>query len=371
MIKSRLPGINTVRKRLADRTIRTYYYHRESGRRLKGKPDTPEFVTSYSQAESLRQKRLEGTCAGLIREFLGSAEFNSDLAESTQKEYRRLLTVVEKKFGDVPVAVMADPRFGGDALAWRDEIAASKPREADNRMVVFARVLSWAKKRHLIAANCLDGYVRIHRANRAESIWLPEHVEAFQRAASPESWAVFFMALQTGLRQGDLRLLPWSAYDGHAISWRITKRRKGSAGVRVTIPCTIALRALLDQLPRNGPLILTTKTGLAWTKRHLARQFENARDVAARQFPEIAKLHFHDLRGTAITMLAEASASIPEIAAITGHSYRTINSILERYLPRTRHLAEMAISKLENSNRTDFANRLQTGGSVTTKGHRK
>jgi hypothetical protein len=62
-------------------------------------------------------------------------------------------------------------------------------------------------------------------------------------------------------------------------------------------------------------------------------------------------------------MLAEAGASVPEIAAITGHSYRTVNSILEKYLPRTRHLAEMAMAKLENSGRTDFANRLQTSSS--------
>jgi hypothetical protein len=70
-------------------------------------------------------------------------------------------------------------------------------------------------------------------------------------------------------------------------------------------------------------------------------------------------------------MLAEAGATVPEIAAITGHSYRTITSILERYLPRTKHLAEMAISKLENSGRTDFANRLQTSPSTVGKGDAK
>jgi hypothetical protein len=70
-------------------------------------------------------------------------------------------------------------------------------------------------------------------------------------------------------------------------------------------------------------------------------------------------------------MLAEAGASVPEIAAITGHSSRTINSILEKYLPRTRHLAEMAMAKLENSGRTDFANRLQTGSSQQKEGEAK
>ena len=67
-------------------------------------------------------------------------------------------------------------------------------------------------------------------------------------------------------------------------------------------------------------------------------------------------------------MLAEAEASVPEIAAITGHSYRTINSILEKYLPRTRQLAETAMAKLENSGRTNFANRMQTDPAQKKKG---
>ena len=133
------------------------------------------------------------------------------------------------------------------------------------------------------------------------------------------------MALHTGLRQGDIRRLPWSAYDGGAITWRISKRQKGAAGVRVAIPCTTSLKSLHDGLPRRGPLILTTAGGRAWQKRYLAHQFEGIRSAAAQRAPEIAQLHFHDLRGTAITLLAEAGASVPEIAAITGHSYRSIS----------------------------------------------
>ena len=70
-------------------------------------------------------------------------------------------------------------------------------------------------------------------------------------------------------------------------------------------------------------------------------------------------------------LIAEPRHFGPEIAAITGHSYRTINSILEKYLPRTRHLTEMAMAKLENSGRTEFANRLQTGSSQLKKGEVK
>jgi len=370
-MRAKFPGINIVRKVLADGSVRYYYYHRDTGTRLDGNPGSAEFIASYAEAEKKRLERHVGLCAGLIRAYLTSPDFVNLLAPSTQKEYRRLLTAIEAKFGTVPIAAMADPRFAGDALEWRDEIATTKPREADNRMIVFGRLLSWGKKRHKISANVLEGYERIYRTDRSDKIWLPEHIAAMQQVANPELWPVFLGGLYTGLRQGDLRKLPWSAYDGQAITWNITKRRKGSAGVKLRIPCTNALRSLLDSLPRRGPLIFTTTTGRAWQKRYLARQFEVARARAGEGLPEIADLHFHDLRGTAITMLAEAGATVPEIAAITGHSYRTITSILERYLPRTKHLAEMAIAKLENSGRTDFANRLQTGPSAAKKGEAK
>lgn len=57
---------------------------------------------------------------------------------------------------------------------------------------------------------------------------------------------------------------------------------------------------------------------------------------------------FNDLRGTAVTRLALAGCSTPEIAAITGHSLRSVETILDRrYLHRDQGLAESAIAKLE------------------------
>jgi len=91
---------------------------------------------------------------------------------------------------------------------------------------------------------------------------MPDHIAAIRQVASPEFWPLFLGALftglrqgDTGLRQGDLRNLPWSGYDGTAITWRVTKRRRGDAGVKLTIPCAAALRSLLESLPRRGPLI--------------------------------------------------------------------------------------------------------------------
>ncbi|WP_348271072.1 hypothetical protein [Methylobacterium sp. Leaf93] len=71
-------------------------------------------------------------------------------------------------------------------------------------------------------------------------------------------------------------------------------------------------------------------------------------------------LHFHDLRGTAVTMPSKAGGNPQQIATITGHSLKTVNVILDRYLART----DQAIFSWENSPRTKSANRPQTSAQV-------
>jgi len=56
---------------------------------------------------------------------------------------------------------------------------------------------------------------------------------------------------------------------------------------------------------------------------------------------------FMDLRRTAVVHLARAGCSVPEIAAITGHSVSLAVSILEVYLPRDSEMAAAAIAKLD------------------------
>jgi integrase len=149
--------------------------------------------------------------------------------------------------------------------------------------------------------------------------------------------AALMLAMHTGQRQGDLLRLPWSGYDGEHITLK-----QGKGGKTVSVRCTAALKTLLDAMPKRGLLILTTTSGRAWKK----RWFNDCWLDTVRQ-AEIRDLHFHDLRGTAITMLAEAGCTVPEIAAVTGHTLKHVTHVLETYLARTRHLADAAIVKLE------------------------
>lgn len=372
MVRARLQGINTVKKRLADGSVRLYYYHRATGRPLTGKPGSPAFLSDYAAAEKSMRDRLAGTFNGLIRDYTLSPEFEK-LAESTQKEYRRMLIKAESRFGNMPIAALEDPRVRQDFMAWRAEVARSSgDREADNRLSVTSAMLTWARDNGQVTQNHIAGFRRLYHSDRSEIIWFPEHVEAFMKVAPIELQRALILAIHTGQRQGDLLRLSWNNYDGQNISLRQRK-----TGARIETPCTAALKAMLDSIPRETAVILATKTKISWKSRHFRAEWQKASIAAGLDrvtlpgFEGPQKLHFNDLRGTAVTMLAEAGCTVPHIASITGHSLKTVTSILERYLARTRVLASEAIVLFENAKATRFANRLQTRTPTLKKGDAK
>lgn len=355
MRRDRIKGVNRSVKRLADGTRRVYYYHRLSGIRLEGDYGSPEFIASFADAERrLRDGRVQrhgATLKTLISGFLGSVDFNA-LRDSTKTEYRRLLGYAEADFGDFPLEALKDPRTRGELLAWRDKLAvAGKLREAENRLTLLARVFSWGIDRGSITINPLLSWGRSYKADRADKVWTPDHVEAFTAVASKEMALALYVALYTGQRQGDLLRLTWSSYSDGVL------RLKQSKGNRhVAVPCIPFLKSMLDELrdgDRPSTHILTSAHGQPWKKRAFSGSFKEACDAAG-----ISGLTFHDLRGTAVTMLADAGCSEAEIVSITGHTLASAHDILERYLSRTTAQSRAAMTKLENHLRTTSANRV-------------
>lgn len=343
----RIRGVNKVAAKLAGGRTATYYYHRASGARLAGKPGSPEFIAALAAAQEKAPDRSPGTLSGLIRKFEGTAKWRK-LRESTQKEYRRIFKFWDAKFGSVPNKALEAKLFRQKVLEWHDEFSAEKPREADNRVTILARVLSWGAKDGPLAVNVLDGFERAYESDRSDKIWLPEHIEAFLGSAGPEMQLAMALALHTGQRQADIRRMAWTNYDGERIQIRQGKGRR-----LVTIPCTRALKTTLDGLKRRGTLILTTTTGGAFKARWFGRKWDDA--FKASGITE--DLHFHDIRGTTVTMLFEAGCTVAEAASITGHTLRTAQEILDRYLSRTSALADNAIVKFENRMEQERAKR--------------
>ena len=353
-MRLRLKGINSITKRLANGSVRTYWYAWKGGPPLRGKPGTPEFVHSYNEAIATKVTAPAGRLLAVLQGYQASGEFNG-LAARTRFDYVEKLRVIEAEFGDFPLSALTDRRTRGIFMAWRDKLATRSRRQADHAWQVLARILSWGHNRGLVPANPCARGGRLYRGSRVDKIWTADDEAMFLRHAPKYFHLPLLLALWTGQRQGDLLRLPWSAYDGTHI-----RLRQSKTGARVTIPVGAPLKAALDAATKHGPLILANSLGRPWTSHGFQTSWRIAVTKAG-----IFGLTFHDLRGTAVTRLATTGCTTPEIASLTGHSLRDVNAILDaHYLHRDPALAESAIRKLERGKSSQLNSQLNKDSTI-------
>lgn len=364
MIEVRLKGINKVKKTLANGTVKTFYYHRPTNTRLEGEPGSPEFLAAFQAAEkAMKQRdRFPGQLKSLIHRYVESSDFR-DKAPRTRKDYLGLIKRIEDKFGEAPLSALNDPRIRSDFLDWRDQIAGRSAKQADYTMTMLGIILSWSVDRGLLSANHAYRPGKVYKVDRAGKIWTEDIIQSFLDVASPEMGFAMVMAKDTGQRQGDLLALTWAAYDGKTIKLTQSKT-KAEVSIPVTIDLQREFAKTKDRISKSGihsRTILARPDGQPWKTDHFRHEWRRTSIAAG-----IDGLTFNDLRGTAVTALADAGCTIPEISAITGHSPKSAEVILSRYLARTKAQGQAAIHKLENHRRTNSANRAanqsKTGG---------
>jgi integrase len=336
-MRVKLKGLNKVTKKLADGTSATYWYAWKGGPRLPGKPGEHEFMAAYNEAVARKVQPQAGTLQGILNGFQESADWD-DLAPRTQKDYVKLIKIIEAKFGTFPLSALGDRRSRSIFMAWRDERAKASRRQADYGWQVLARILSWANGRGLVIANPCEKGGRLYRGSRAENVWTDADEAAFLASAPPHLHLPLILALWTGQRQGDLLKLTWPQYDGASI-----RLVQGKTGARVVIPVGAPLKAALDASRQKVGKVLLNSDGEEWTPDGFRTSWRKACAKAG-----VVGVTFNDLRGTAVTRLAIAECTEAEIATITGHSLRDVRSILDaHYLNRDPQLARNAIRKLE------------------------
>lgn len=343
MTRERLKGLTRVKKALASGKTIYYCYAWRGGPLLKHKdgspiqPGDPLLVRAFVEATKSKHVDSSETLGRLIKEYRASPEF-TEKAEKTRREYGRYLDLIdESDLSKMSFDAIQDKEARGDFKDWRDTMA-DRPRTADYAWTTLARVLSFAKDRGRISVNVCEKGGRLYAADRAESIWTDEHLTALEAVASAEVRAALMLALWTGQRKGDLLLTPWSAYDGKTI-----KVKQSKTGARVNIPVGKDLKVMLDGMTKHSPVILTNSRHKPWTSDGFDTSWQKAVKKA-----KIEGLTFHDLRGTAVTRLALAGCNNSQIAAITGHSLRDVDAILDaHYLGGRNELAVQAIAKLE------------------------
>lgn len=335
-VRAMLSGLHKTTKRLASGRVAIYAYAyrrgaliaRAEGRDLASANRAMEKELGTRAAlDRLEEARrpVKATISkayirGLIAAFKASPEWDK-LGKSSRTSYAHYLDDFDAEFGDWRVSLFERLETRTDLLDWRDEWADT-PRAADYALGSVGRLFSWARGRGLTQARPTDDVPRLHSADRSDIIWTQEAIDAFCSSASKEvGWAVR-LAAETGLRLGDLTRLTWGSVGTSGIVWRTSKRRK-----QALIPITPRLRGLLDEIPKKATVVLTNTRGKPWTVDGLKTMVgEGKRDAG------LEGLHFHDLRGTAITRIYLVLPDSAELARIFAWSKDRVDDLLTKYV---------------------------------------
>lgn len=318
-------GVWFQKKRLATgEVIRYGYFGRGPGMQALGREGSPDFHATL--AEIMRKTPQEGKVAFLIWRYKSSPEFEK-LRPLTQRDYRRQLDKVQARFGGLGAGVMNLPQISDAIYRWRDEMAKASPRQADYAVSVLAAMLTWCVRRGLLEHNRASGVSDVYASDRREKIWSETQEAALLAAAQEPIRRVAILALETGLSQQDLLVLPKSAVRGNVL---VSKRLKN--GTPVAIPVSPKLRAMLDAMPASDSVtILTKENGLPWDTK--GNGLRNAfRDACADA--GVTGLTFHDMRGTFVTRRRMMGWTAEETALCSGHKVKGEEGAQSAYVDR-------------------------------------
>ena len=116
--------IHTVRAKLADGSLQTYYYHRRTRKRITGPFGSEEFFQSYVEANKVERITDRDTLGGLIQQYRQSRDFKSKAAR-TRKDYEEQLLLLRDAWADMPLDVMtarAPPSSSASVSASRSRV---------------------------------------------------------------------------------------------------------------------------------------------------------------------------------------------------------------------------------------------------------
>jgi integrase len=313
-----------------------WYWHRR-GHKLARLPDNPieRMATAErlnAAADSLAPAELaRGSIGWVIQRYRDSDEFR-DLSPGTVKYYNRFLREIEALGPGLPFA-----SFTRRAVV--DFIESySKAHQRRQSAAVLKNLFKLARYHGVVATDETAG-LRLKTSRPRDRIWADDEIARWIEAAGAEDshMATAFLLLQfTAQRPADVLRMAWPQYSGSAI-----RLRQQKTGTLLDIPVHPVLREHLDGLTRSG----SSFTIVAFRDRPVKylRFNERFRRVAERAGIDAQA---RDLRRTAMLRMAEAGATVPQIASVSGHSIESTQRILETYLPRNRDLAEIAITRL-------------------------
>jgi integrase len=202
------------------------------------------------------------------------------------------------------------------------------------RLALFSHLYNVARRDWgLEVSNPVNDVTKPEVRNRRERVVPDAELEAVLVGATFTLDRISRLARESAARLGELAALTWPDVDLKASTMTFPVTKNGSAR---TVPLTPAALELLTAMKPKGVArgsVFGTSSGTvshAWVLavRRARRAYEEDCKEHRRRPSQnyLRDLHFHDLRHTAITRLAEHGLSTLELASISGHKSLNMHS---------------------------------------------
>lgn len=199
---------------------------------------------------------------------------------------------------------------GTDIAAYRDErLLSVKPATVNNELILLSHVFTVCIKEWGMES-LVNPVSKVRRPKlpkgRDRRLRAGEEDKLLQNAQSLDLKVCIILALETGMRRGEIADLLWEHFDSAAQVLHIPDTKNDDAR---DIPLSTRARDAILLLPRriDGQLF-------GFGSENLGDRFKFLTEKLG-----IEDLHFHDLRHEATSRLFERGLAIEEVAKITGH----------------------------------------------------
>lgn len=232
-----------------------------------------------------------------------------------------------------------------------------RPTTRRHIKIVLAMLLDHAVGLEWIDKNPTDT-IKMAAPKSRTNIWEAEDVELYMFAAAVDGQtglaALILTEWEIGQRLTDARLfrgirdakggIRAAEYDFKSRAFRFWQSKTQSY---VTIPVSARLGDMLEATWDADSLYLfrDMATGKPFAGQRLSHEFERIRDLVVAAHGKSRRLVLRALRHSCVVQLARAECTVPQIAAITGHSVASVEQILSVYLPRDNEVAWAAQRK--------------------------
>lgn len=197
----------------------------------------------------------------------------------------------------------------------------------NNILGVFKRVMSEAERKDYIGSNPLKRLKSVREQPRQDIFLSKDEIKQFlQINANNPLCPLYIVALNSGMRKGELGGLCWDRIDFDRRTLEITRSRDQfgtnettKTSTKRVVPMNNEVRIVLEKLSKNklkSAHVFLDKSGQPFDIHHLYREFREAQKRAG--FTRF--IRFHDLRHTFASHFMMNKGNLYDLQKILGHS---------------------------------------------------